>query len=156
MDFSYFINIATTILITILIIVVTINTFKTLITKKNNRNNIENNKLDYQALSINYLKNNNITLENLEKLFIIDECFILNRENTTVFIVTGMINKGNIKIGDSLNYIDENLQLKSLNITGVEKFRQQLSEGHEGENVGLRISINTKLPKNLFLFKIKN
>lgn len=56
MDFSYFINIATTILITILIIVVTINTFKTLITKKNNRNNIENNKLDYQALSINYLK----------------------------------------------------------------------------------------------------
>lgn len=106
----------------------------------------------HNCLSL-YLKNNNITLDNLETIFIVDKSFVINENNCKTIKITGKVEKGHIKIGDTLYYAGENLQLIPVNILGIEKFRQQLSEAYTEDWIGIKVDISEKLPTYLYLFK---
>ncbi len=53
-------------------------------------------------------------------------------------VVTGRIEKGQIKIGDEIEVVGLKDSVKTV-ITGVEMFRKQLTEGQAGDNVGLLV-----------------
>lgn len=119
-------------------------------------NNNSNKSVNYNNFLSLYLKNNNMTLDNFETIFIVDQSFVINENNCKTIKVTGKVVKGHIKIGDTLYYVNENLQLISVNILGIEGFRQQFSEAYAGDNRGLKVDILDKLPTfstYLYLFK---
>jgi len=53
-------------------------------------------------------------------------------------VVTGRIERGQIKIGDEVEVVGLKASAKTT-ITGVEMFRKQLNEGQAGDNVGLLV-----------------
>lgn len=113
-----------------------------------------NKNVNYQYCLSTYLQKNNITLDNLKKIFIISKSFITTENNKKLITIVGIIEKGNIKIGDTLYYIDENIQLRSLNVLGIRTFKQEISEAYKGDWIEITIDISTKLPQYLFLFSI--
>ena len=122
--------------------------------KNYNNNNYNDKKVNYQNCLNLYLNKKNIKLDSLKTIFIVEESFLLTRNNCKIIAITGKVEKGNIKIGDELYYVDENMQLIPVNILGIEKFRQQFEEAYAGDLIGMTVDISKKLPANLYLFKV--
>ena len=109
--------------------------------KKSEKQNAKNFK--------DYLLNQKITEDNLEKIYIVESCF--NIKNNIVLV--GNITKGTIKVGDTLNYLNKNMEVKTINILKIEVFKAELQEASSGQYVALTIDIKEKVGKLTHLFK---
>jgi len=54
-------------------------------------------------------------------------------------VVTGRIERGRVKVGDSLEQVGLMEETKEVKITGVEMFNKSMEDGQAGDNVGLLI-----------------
>mmetsp|Transcript_15826 Transcript_15826/g.25121 ORF Transcript_15826/g.25121 Transcript_15826/m.25121 type:complete len:429 (+) Transcript_15826:98-1384(+) len=59
-------------------------------------------------------------------------------------VVTGRVEKGNVKIGDAVEIIGYKDKPVKANIAGVEMFQKSVKEGQPGDNLGLCIKVDKK------------
>lgn len=109
--------------------------------KKSEKQNAKNFK--------DYLLNQKITEDNLEKIYIVESCFDVKNN----IVLVGNITKGTIKVGDTLNYLNKNMEVKTINILKIEVFKAELQEASSGQYVALTIDIKEKIGKLTHLFK---
>ena len=64
----------------------------------------------------------------------IEDVFSITGRGT---VVTGKINQGKVKVGNTVDLVGYNSTKKSVTITGIEMFQKTLSEGYAGDNVGI-------------------
>ena len=72
----------------------------------------------------------------LDKPFLmpIEDVFSIKGRGT---VVTGRVDRGKIKVNDSVEVVGIRPKTTSTIVTGVEMFRKQLDEGQAGDNIGL-------------------
>ncbi|MGM0608779.1 MAG: elongation factor Tu [Candidatus Muiribacteriota bacterium] len=72
----------------------------------------------------------------LDKDFLmpIEDVFSITGRGT---VVTGRVERGKVKVGESVEIIGMQDEIKTTVVTGVEMFRKLLDEGFAGDNVGL-------------------
>nr|QEM01823.1 elongation factor Tu [Nephromyces sp. ex Molgula occidentalis] len=90
----------------------------------------------------------------------IDKPFLMGIESVISItgrgtVVTGLIERGKIKIGDSVQILGYNID-KNTTITGIEMFHKTLNEGVAGDNVGilLRNIQKTEIQRGMILATI--
>ena len=69
-------------------------------------------------------------------LMSVEDVFSIEGRGT---VATGRIERGKVKVGDTVDQVGLMDEIKQLTITGVEMFKKQLTEGVAGDNVGLLI-----------------
>nr|QEM01621.1 elongation factor Tu [Nephromyces sp. ex Molgula occidentalis] len=125
--------------------------------------------LNYLNTKVEYIKGNNYwvdkildLLDSIDKNFIsplrdIEKPFLMGIENVISItgrgtVVTGLIERGKIKIGDTIQILGYNLN-KITTIIGIEMFHKLLNEGIAGDNVGilLRNIQKTELQRGMVL-----
>jgi len=67
-------------------------------------------------------------------LLAVEDVFSITGRGT---VATGRIERGKVKVGDSVEIIGLSHDIKKTVVTGVEMFRKELDEGVAGDNVGL-------------------
>ncbi len=79
----------------------------------------------------------------LDKPFLmpVEDVFTITGRGT---VVTGRIERGMIKVGDSIEIVGLMEEVKTSTVTGVEMFRKTLDQGQAGDNVGLLLRGITK------------
>ncbi len=72
----------------------------------------------------------------LDKPFLmpVEDVFSIEGRGT---VATGRIERGVVKVGDTLDQVGMMKETKQLTVTGVEMFNKSLNEGQAGDNVGL-------------------
>ncbi len=72
----------------------------------------------------------------LDKPFLmpVEDVFSIEGRGT---VATGRIERGVIKVGDTVDQVGMMKEVKQLTVTGVEMFNKSLNEGQAGDNVGL-------------------
>lgn len=108
-----------------------------------------NNSLNNQDTYTEYLMNNGLSENDLNVIFAIEDIFSVNGR----FIVTGTVIKGSIKVGDVLNYVDQNSIPKQANVIGIEAFRKNLDIANNGDKVGIMLDTTDKPIRGSYLFK---
>ena len=108
-----------------------------------------NNSLNNQDTYTEYLMNNGLSENDLNVIFAIEDIFSVNGR----FIVTGTVIKGCIKVGDVLNYVDQNSIPKQANVIGIEAFRKNLDIANNGDKVGIMLDTTDKPIRGSYLFK---
>ena len=93
--------------------------------------------------------NNGLSENDLNVIFAIEDIFSVNGR----FIVTGTVIKGSIKVGDVLNYVDQNSIPKQANVIGIEAFRKNLDIANNGDKVGIMLDTTDKPIRGSYLFK---
>ncbi|HOY66782.1 MAG TPA: elongation factor Tu [Candidatus Ozemobacteraceae bacterium] len=79
----------------------------------------------------------------LDKPFLmpVEDVFTITGRGT---VVTGRIERGQIKIGEAIEIVGLMDEVKTSTVTGVEMFRKTLDQGQAGDNVGLLLRGITK------------
>ncbi len=67
-------------------------------------------------------------------LMSVEDVFSIEGRGT---VATGRIDRGIVKVGDTLDQVGMMEDIKSVTVTGVEMFNKSLNEGQAGDNVGL-------------------
>jgi elongation factor Tu len=72
----------------------------------------------------------------LDKPFLmaVEDVFSISGRGT---VATGRIERGKVKVGEEIDIVGMNTEIKKTVVTGVEMFRKELDEGQAGDNVGL-------------------
>ena len=107
--------------------------------------NVQNNQDNYT----NYLMNNGLSENDLNVIFAIEDVFSISGK----FIVTGVVVKGSIKVGDILNYVDQNSLPKQANVIGIEVFRRTIDIANTGDKVGIMLNTTDKPTRGSYLFR---
>lgn len=96
-----------------------------------NKNTLEDEMREYQKESSNV----SLNIGSYNSMFKVEDVFTITGRGT---VVTGKVEKGILKIGDSVNVTDKNGVHKYVcTITGIECFRKLLNSCSEGDSVGL-------------------
>ena len=107
---------------------------------------------DILRLNFNrFIEFKNITPDKVQVYFEAEKSFRVKRTSNVEHIIVGKVVIGQISVGDTLNYINVNNEMKTLTVIGIEQFRKKLQIANEGDSVGLVISTNEQV---LDLFKI--
>ena len=64
----------------------------------------------------------------------VEDVFSITGRST---VATGRVERGIVKVGDSLEIVGMGTETQTTTCTGVEMFRKLLDEGRAGDNVGL-------------------
>ena len=108
-----------------------------------------NNTLNNQDTYTDYLMNNGLSENDLNVIFAIEDVFSIRDR----FIVTGVVIKGCIKVGDVLNYVDPNSILKQASVLGIEVFRRTIDIANTGDKVGIMLDTTDKPSRGTYLFR---
>ena len=69
-------------------------------------------------------------------LMAVEDVFSIEGRGT---VATGRIDRGKVKVGDTVDQVGLSEAIKQITVTGVEMFNKQLEEGIAGDNVGVLI-----------------
>ena len=108
-----------------------------------------NNTLNNQDTYTDYLMNNGLSENDLNVIFAIEDVFSIRDR----FIVTGVVVKGSIRIGDALNYVDQNSIPKQASVLGIEVFRRTIDIANTGDKVGIMLDTTDKPSRGTYLFR---
>ena len=72
--------------------------------------------------------------ENGALLFSIEDVFTITGRGT---VVTGNVQRGKLKVGDTVQIVGLNEEILTTEVTGIEMFRQQKDEATVGDNAGI-------------------
>lgn len=98
-------------------------------------NNSQNNEQQNNNSTGSVEEGTNTTYdENGAFLFIIEDVFTITGRGT---VVTGNVQRGKIKVGDTVQIVGLNEEILTTEVTGIEMFRQQKDEATIGDNAGL-------------------
>ncbi len=107
--------------------------------------NVQNTQETYSE----FLTNNGLSENDSSVIFAIEDVFSISGKS----VIVGVVVKGSIKIGDILNYTDQNSTLKQTTVLGVEMFRKTLEVANTGDRVGIMLDTTDKLNKGSYLFR---
>jgi len=104
--------------------------------ENNNQNNEEQNNEEQNNNSTGSVDEETNTTydENGAFLFSIEDVFTITGRGT---VVTGRVERGKIKVGDTVQIIGLGQEILSTEVTGIEMFRQTLDEAKAGDNAGI-------------------
>ena len=107
--------------------------------------NVQNNQVTYSE----FLTNNGLSENDSSVIFAVEDVFSISGKS----VIVGVVVKGSIKIGDILNYTDQNSTLKQTTVLGVEMFRKTLEVANTGDRVGIMLDTTDKLNRGSYLFR---
>ena len=98
-------------------------------------NNSQNNEQQNNNSTGSVEEGTNTTYdENGAFLFSIEDVFTITGRGT---VVTGNVQRGKIKVGDTVQIVGLSEEILTTEVTGIEMFRQQKDEATVGDNAGL-------------------
>ena len=106
---------------------------------------VQNNQVTYSE----FLTNNGLSENDSSVIFAVEDVFSISGKS----VIVGAVVKGSIKIGDILNYTDQNSTLKQTTVLGIEMFRKTLEVANTGDSVGIMLDTTDKLNKGSYLFR---
>ena len=107
--------------------------------------NVQNTQETYSE----FLTNNGLSENDSSVIFAIEDVFSISGKS----VIVGVVVKGSIKLGDILNYTDQNSTLKQTTVLGVEMFRKTLEVANTGDRVGIMLDTTDKLNRGSYLFR---
>ena len=107
--------------------------------------NVQNTQETYSE----FLTNNGLSENDSSVIFAVEDVFSISGKS----VIVGVVVKGSIKIGDILNYTDQNSTLKQTTVLGVEMFRKTLEVANTGDRVGIMLDTTDKLNRGSYLFR---
>lgn len=101
-----------------------------------NNSKVENNNEQKSNNSIGSVEAGTNTTydENGAFLFSIEDIFTITGRGT---VVTGMIERGKVKVGDTVQIVGLSEEILTTEVTGIEMFREQKDEAIVGDNVAI-------------------
>ena len=128
-----------------IVIIVVVFVFAILLRLGTKGKNVQNNQVTYSE----FLTNNGLSENDSSVIFAVEDVFSISGKS----VIVGVVVKGSIKIGDILNYTDQNSTLKQTTVLGVEMFRKTLEVANTGDRVGIMLDTTDKLNKGSYLFR---
>ena len=107
--------------------------------------NVQNTQETYSE----FLTNNGLSENDSSVIFAVEDVFSISGKS----VIVGVVVKGSIKLGDILNYTDQNSTLKQTTVLGVEMFRKTLEVANTGDRVGIMLDTTDKLNRGSYLFR---
>ena len=128
-----------------IVIIVVVFVFAILLRLGTKGKNVQNNQVTYSE----FLTNNGLSENDSSVIFAVEDVFSISGKS----VIVGVVVKGSIKIGDILNYTDQNSTLKQTTVLGVEMFRKTLEVANTGDRVGIMLDTTDKLNRGSYLFR---